>query len=223
MVHTPHLDNRYESELQALSLQVAKMCDLAERMVRDAVLVVLSRDETVAKQVLATDHQLDQLELDCDRMCVELLARRSPVGADLRMVTAILKLVTDLERIGDLSVNVVKRRAQTADFSPPEEVAALGRAVVEEVTLAFDCLRRRDARAARTMYEQDDLTDARNRAAFDRLMHIAAEQPSQFDRVVAMTNTCRHLERIGDHAVNVAEAVVYMVDGIVLRHAGPKA
>lgn len=223
MVSTPHLDARYESELRALSTRVVQMCDHAERMVRDAVLALLSDDGPLAERVIAADHELDRMELDCDRACVELLARRSPVGADLRMVTAVLKLVADVERIGDLAVNIVKRRRHSAGLRVPDEVAALGRSVVDEVALAFDCLRRRDAVAARRMYSQDDVTDGHNRAAFDRLLHLASEQPASFDRVLAMTNTCRHLERIGDHAVNVAEAVVYMVDGAILRHAGSKS
>jgi phosphate transport system protein len=222
VVHTPHLDLRYESELRAVTARVQQMCDLAERMVRDAVLALLSRDEAVARQVIAADRELDLLELECDRLCVELLARRSPVGSDLRMVTATLKLVADVERIGDLAVNIVKRMHQAGDLQLPDEVTALARSAIDEVSHAFDCLRRRDAKAAREMYVQDHVTDAHNRAAFDRLLHLASASPGAFDRVLALTNTCRHLERIGDHAVNVAEAVVYMVDGAVLRHAGPK-
>lgn len=222
MVSTPHLDARYENELRGIVTRVAAMSDHAERMVRDAVLALLSNDDALAAKVAAADAALDQMELDCDRVCVDLLARRSPVGADLRLVTATLKLVADVERIGDLAVNVVKRRKDTAGLKVPDEVAALARSVVDEVALAFDCLRRRDAVQARKMYGQDHVTDSCNRAAFDRLLHLASEQPAHFDKVLAMTNTCRHLERIGDHAVNVAEAVVYMVDGAILRHAGPK-
>ena len=222
MVHTPHLDTQYETELKAVTLQVSAMADHAERMVRDAVLALLSNDEALARRVMAADAKLDEMELACDQLCVKLLARRAPVGADLRMVTATLKLVTDVERIGDLAVNIVKRGLQIGGTPLPAELGALGKSVVDELSFAFDCLRRRDAVAARRMYEQDDVTDSHNRAAFDRLLHIASEDPTAFDRVLAMTNTCRHLERIGDHAVNVAEAVVYMVDGVMLRHAGGK-
>lgn len=220
MVHTPHLDLRYENELRAVRAQVAAMADHAERMVRDAVLALLSGDEKLAAEVVAADRELDRMELACDQLCVQLLARRAPVGSDLRMVTATLKLVTDVERIGDLAVNIVKRRDQVAGASVPGQIAELGRAVVDELGMAMDALRARDGAKARQLYEQDSITDQRNRVAFDHLLRLAQEQPAMVDRTVAMTNICRHLERIGDHAVNIAEAVVYMAEGVNLRHAG---
>jgi phosphate transport system protein len=220
MVHTPHLDTQYENELRAVRAQVARMADQAERMVRDSVLALLSSDDGLAREVIAADQVLDQMELDCDQLCVRLLARRAPVGADLRLVTATLKLVTDIERIGDLAVNIVKRGTQAGGAPLPAEIAELARAVVEELALSMDCLRSLDSGKARRLYDQDHITDQRNRAAFDRLLRLAGENPGVFDQILAMTNICRHLERIGDHAVNVAEAVVYMVEGATLRHKG---
>lgn len=220
MVHTPHLDTQYENELRAVRAQVGRMADHAERMVRDAVLALLSADDGLASEVKAADKVLDRMELDSDQLCVRLLARRAPVGADLRLVTATLKLVTDIERIGDLAVNIVKRGTQTGGQKLPAEVAELARSAVEELALAMDCLRTEDALKARRLYQQDDITDQRNRAAFDRLLRMAGEDPAAFDHILAMTNICRHLERIGDHAVNVAEMVVYMAEGTMLRHKG---
>lgn len=227
MVHTPHLDSAYEHELTNITASVSRMSSHAERMVRDAVLAMLSRDGVLAKQVIADDQTLDAYETDIDQLCVRLLARRAPVGADLRMVTATLKLVTDIERIGDLAVNIVKRAGSAGAASGggsdsvlavPDEVSALAKAAVEEVALTFRALRERDGALARSLRDQDHTTDACNRAAFDRLIRIGREKPESFEPILALTNICRHLERIGDHAVNIAEMVVYMVDGKVVRH-----
>lgn len=222
MVHTPHVDHAYERELNAVSVHVARMADYAEHMVRDAILALLSRDEQLAQKVRDADKALDAMEIQCDDLCVKLMARRAPVGSDLRMITSVLKLVTDLERIGDLAVNIVKRTDEFRRLPElPKEVADLGSAVVEEVGVAVTALKNRDARLARELRDRDASTDARNRAAFDRLMKLAAGgDEARFGEILAATSVCRHLERIGDHSVNVAEMVIYMVEGTVVRHQG---
>jgi phosphate transport system protein len=219
MVHTPHLDIAYERELQTVARHVARMADHADQMVHDAILALLSRNAELAKNVRAMDEELDAMEIACDQLCVRLLARRSPVGSDLRMITAVLKLVTDLERIGDLAVNLVKRADQSHGLGPlPPEVAALATGVVNELRLSLGALKSRDAVTARRLRAEDASTDALNRAAFDRLIALAHEEKDKFDCVLALTNVCRNLERIGDHSVNISEMVVYMVEGKVLRH-----
>ena len=219
MLHTPHLDSQYEQELTAITTAVTRMCDQAERMVRDAVLALLSRDEALGGQILAADETLDQAETEVDQLCVRLMARRAPVGRDLRMVTGTLKLVTDIERIGDLAGNIVKRSMKLDPaFGIPEEVSELAKAVVDELGLALRALRQRDATLARRLHAEDKGTDARNRVAFDRLILMGHEKRESLEPMLALTNVCRHLERIGDHAVNIAEMVVYMVDGKMIRH-----
>jgi len=219
MVHTPHLDIVYERELHAVALHVAQMADHADQMVHDAILALLSRNAELARAVVLADERLDAMEIACDQLCVRLLARRSPVGSDLRMVTAVLKLVTDLERIGDLAVNLVKRSNQVHAIHPlPPEVGALASSVVNQLRLSLGALKERDACTARRLRGEDASTDACNRAAFDRLIALAHEEKDKFDSVLALTNVCRNLERIGDHSVNISEMVVYMVEGKVLRH-----
>jgi phosphate transport system protein len=219
MVHTPHLDRTYERELATIAAETAVMADRAERMVRNAVLAVATNDQALAKQVIDADQSLDEQETLLDRLCVQLLARRAPVGSDLRMVTATLKLVTDIERIGDLAVNIAKRTARLdPEIGFPETVRSLADSAVDELALALRSLVQRDAAAARSLRQRDQSTDACNREAFDGLIRLGQERPDKFDAILSLTNVCRHLERIGDHAVNVAEMVVFMVDGKVLRH-----
>ncbi|MEQ1505006.1 MAG: phosphate signaling complex protein PhoU [Myxococcota bacterium] len=218
MVHTPHLDLAYERELHAISNLVSTMADAAQAMVGDAVRALLTHDLELGSQIAGRDEHLDGLETRCDDACIQLMARRAPVGRDLRFVTGVLKLVADLERIGDLAVNVVKRDREIEKLRPlPTEVVDLANSVIAELALALTALKTRDATLARRLRSEDHATDARNRAAFDRLLQVC-EDSGKFNEVLAVTNVCRHLERIGDHAVNVAEMVVYMVEGKVMRH-----
>ncbi len=216
MVYTPHLDTMYESELRSVTTLVTEMADLAERMLRDAVLCVLSRDPALAGRVAQEDDRLDQLELAVDAACVKVLARRAPVGTDLRLVTGSLKLVTDLERIGDLAVNITRRSAEVKGAIPPELVE-LARTVVEQLANAVVAVKKRDAQLARTLRDDDRRTDQCNREAFTALLATARSEKCDVDELLALTNICRHLERIGDHAVNVAEMVVYVAEGVTLR------
>ncbi len=219
MVHTPHLDSVYELELGSISAQIDAMARLAEQMVRGALRVLSEQDPVLAEQICNTDRELDRMEIESDRLCVSLLARRAPVAGDLRLVTAALKVVTDLERIGDLAVNIAKRSVGVgATIGVPVEVSLLADGAVEELALALRALTRRDTDLARRLHAEDQATDARNRAAFDRLLSLASERPDAFEDLLALTNICRQLERIGDHAVNVAEMVVYLVDGQIVRH-----
>jgi phosphate transport system protein len=218
MVYTPHLDRVYERELTHISTELSRMADKAERMVRAVVDALLSGDVSAAARIQGEDNELDEMEVHIDQLCVHLMARRAPVGADLRMVTSALKLVTDIERIGDLAVNIAKRLPQVGGVAIPEEVTQLASTALGELALAFRCLRERDAVTARSLRDEDKSTDACNRAAFDRLIRLGTEQPQAFAGILSVTNVCRHLERIGDHAVNISEMVVYMVDGKVLRH-----
>lgn len=217
MVHTPHLDTRYENELKVVTTQLGVMADLAERMVRDAVLCVLTRDASMAVAVEREDDRLDRMELDLDAACVKLLAKRAPVGTDLRLVTGAMKLVTDLERIGDLAVNIVRRSNQVKVQAVPE-VVELARAVVDELSSAVSSLKKWDATSARGLRDADHRTDECNRAAFEALVGAARAQNTDVEELLALTNICRHLERIGDHAVNVSEMVVYVAEGVTLRH-----
>ncbi|MEZ4241237.1 MAG: phosphate signaling complex protein PhoU [Myxococcota bacterium] len=219
MLHTPHLDVVYEKELTQVARHLDEMADLAEAMVRDAALALLSRDERLAAEVIASDERLDDLEIAADHLCVALMAKRAPVGRDLRLCTATLKMVTDLERIGDLAVNIVRRVGDLGEPPLPDEVASLAKSVVEELGIALRALRSRDAALARRLRDHDADTDEYNRAAFQRVIGMAeAQSKPGFEKLLATTSVCRHLERIGDHSVNLAEMVVYLVEGQTLRH-----
>lgn len=219
---TPHLDYQYEQELDEINTALLKMGNRAEGMVRDAARALLERDLSLARQVIAVDQDLDKLEVETDAMCVRLLARRAPVGSDLRLVTCALKMVTDLERIGDLAGNISRRVLELGNGPGIEvvpEISDLAEKAINELASAMQALRDRDATKARRLKGDDETVDEANRAAFDRLLRVAKDHPEQFERALGLTNVCRHLERVGDHAVNIAEMVVYLVEGAVVKHA----
>ncbi len=221
-MRTPHLDNQYEHELARITSHLLKMGNRAEGMVNDAVRALLERDIALARHVIGTDDELDRLEIETDYLCVNLLARRAPVGADLRLVTGALKIVTDLERVGDLAVNIARRAIELNTSSGIEilpEVIELAERASAELSVAMTALRNRDAVAAKQLRRGDSEVDDANRRAFDRLIGIAKDHPDQFERALAITSVCRHLERVGDHAVNIGEMVVYLASGQVVRHS----
>ena len=211
MLRTPHLDQQYEHELEQITAHLLKMGNRAEAMVHDAVRALLDRDLGLARKVIGSDDELDRLEVETDALCVALMARRSPVGGDLRLVTCALKIVTDLDRpASELNTS--------SGIEVLPEVAELARVASDELGQAMTALRKRDSAAAVQLQRGDKQVDEANRLAFDRLIHIAKDHPDQFERALAITSVCRHLERVGDHAVNIGEMVVYLVSGQMVRH-----
>lgn len=218
-----HTDTQYESELEALSSHVRLMSARAEGMVANAVRALFTRDAALARSVVEQDADLDRLEVESDRRCLNILARRSPVGEDLRFVTAVFKVVTDLERIGDLAVNIAERGldlAGTLGIDAGPEVDAMAEKVKLQLSASVRAFAERDATAARSLYAEDQRIDQMNRAAFAQLLGVARTHPDQIERALALSSICKHLERIGDHAVNIGEHTVFLVEGHDVRHGG---
>jgi phosphate transport system protein len=222
-VHTPHLDRSYESEIRGLTRHLDETASRAQAMAKDAVAALLRHDVELARQVVKNDQELDRLEVETDDLCVRLMARRSPVGHDLRLCTMALKVVIDLERIGDLAVNIAKRTIDVQrhpGFVVPEEIVKLGEAATALLDRALLALKTEDAALARTVLSDDRVIDQLNQDVFRKMIGIAKDRPDQVESALACTSVSRHLERIGDHAKNVAELVLFLVEGKVVRHGG---
>ncbi len=218
-----HTDAAYDTELAQLSTHVSHMAATAESMLADATRCLLQRDPELARRVIRSDDQLDGLELEADRRAVSVLARRSPVGEDLRFVTAVLKVVTDVERVGDIAVNIAERSLEIMrepGIEPPAELEALAKAATDLFHRAMAAWRARDPAAARLLPDEDRVVDQLNRAAFARLIALTHAHPDQFERALSLLSICRSLERIGDHGVNVGERVIYWLEGKDTRHGG---
>ena len=218
-----HTDTQYEAELQALAGLFTQMGNRAILMMADAQRALLLRDPELARYVVTSDNELDRMEMEADRRCLSILARRSPVGEDLRLVPAVLKSVTDVERVGDLAVNIAERALDLHSGpggEPGDYVVERGKASQSLLERSLDAFRRRDSAAARALHATDLEVDQLNRDAFRRLLDLAAAHPDQMERVMALASICRHMERVGDHAVNIGERVVFLVEGLDVRHGG---
>lgn len=210
-------------DLERIRTLFLQMCVRAESMLGQAVRSVLQRDPHLARGVVAADEAMDDLEIEIDGLCVRCLALRRPSGYDLRLVTTVLKMVTDLERIGDLSVNIAERGLDLGSgpgLEPGPEIADMGRRVVEMIREAADGFVQRDPTIAARLDARDEAVDALNKRTFQHWLDIVARHPDQAERAMAYTSISRYLERAGDHAVNVGQMVVLLVEGRDVRHGG---
>jgi phosphate transport system protein len=225
MNRLPHLDSQYEAELRTLYGSMVKTGLQAEGMIRDGVRAFLERDPALARSVMATDREVNRLEVDTDELAVKLMVRRAPVGEDLRLVMCALKVVVDMERIGDLAGNIAKRyleiQAAGPGLEPTAEMFQLAQSAVDITRRAMEALQRRDAAAARALKTEDVKIDDLNRAVFQQMIVVAKDHADQLERAIAYTSIARYLERVADHAVNIAEMVVFLAEGKVIRHAPP--
>ena len=216
-----HTDSQYETELATLTRSTYAMGLRAEQMVQNAVRALVERDGGLARSVVQSDDALDADEMEIDRQCLHLLVRRAPVGEDLRLVVAVLKLVTDLERVGDLAVNISERALdlmQKPGFGPTPEMHDLAERACKILNVSNRAFRDRDCAAARGLFDLDREIDDLNRRAFAQLLQLAESHSHDITRILSLSNVCKHLERVGDHAVNIGERVVYLVEGEDLRH-----
>jgi phosphate transport system protein len=210
-----------EAELDRIRTLFLQMCVRAESMVRLAARSVVDRDLSLGRSVVSADRELDRLEVEIDRLCLRYLAIRQPVGTDLRTITTVMKMVTDLERIGDLSVNVAERGLELSagtGIEPGLDMPRMAEIAADMVRMAADAFLDGDPRIARELIARDQEVDELNRKAFDKWLHAMAAYPDQVDRALSLTSMSKYLERIADHACNLGEMVVFLVEGRDMRH-----
>ena len=221
-----HTDRDFERALVELNARIQRMGQLAEEMIAASTRALLERDAVLAWRTIEHDAEMNRLEVEIDDLCVDLLARRQPVASDLRFITTGLKIVTDLERIGDLSVNVCERAvelshdaAQSIHSDLPRMAEAAG-GIVRDALAAFFA---RDPDAARAVIARDRTVDAFFAQIFRELLTQMTNDPSSVQRATRVQLVAKYLERIADHGTNVAEMVVFMVRGRDIRHGGSEA
>lgn len=225
-MQTPHLDAQYEREVQAIATGLARVGARAEHMVRDGSRALLERDPALARNVMQVDRELDRAEVELDYECVTLLARRAPVGEDLRLVMTALKSVVDMERMGDLAGHVAERSIElttSVGIEVQPECVEIAAAVVANVERVMRALGNKDGAEARAVITADHAIDTLHNQHLRRLIQLAKDHPDQLERTLAWASVSRHLERISDHACNIAEMVVFFAEGEMLRHGGPRA
>jgi phosphate transport system protein len=216
-----HTDKEYEQQLTRLREQILLMGAKVEKMIGDSIKALVERDTDTARRVIAEDPDIDRMEIDTDGLCLRLLALRQPVASDLRFITIALKLVTDLERIADLAVNVSERVVELNEDPPLKpyiDVPKMAEAARGMLRAALDAFVARDAGAAEAVIERDATVDAYNAQIFRELLTYMMEDPRTIARAMRVQSISKYLERVGDHATNIAEMVVFMVRGKDIRH-----
>jgi len=223
-VEKGHTSREFDRELRTLRDRLLAMGGRAEQQLSRAVEAVIKRDDGLAKQVIADDATVDHDELVIDELAFLILARRQPVASDLRFVMLAVKIVTDLERIGDLAVNIAKRERDLAKFEnldPQGRIELLAQRVLGALQMALDAFVHADASLAEKVISGDRDIDALNMHVIADVISGSADSVQDVARSLALSSVSRYLERIGDHATNIAEMVIYFVRGRDVRHHGP--
>ena len=216
-----HTDKSYEAELTALRERLLEMGGLVETAIAASVRAVVERDAALAEQVKVRDRQINRMEVDIDQACRRILALRQPAASDLRFITTALKIVTDLERMGDLAVNIAERAADLAQapaLRPLHDLVKLGELSQGQLKQALDAFVTGDADQAEAVLRGDDHLDALYLKIFNDLLGLMMEDPRSIRRATSILFAAKHLERFGDHATNLAEMVIFMVKGTDVRH-----
>ena len=218
---TQHTSRHYEQELQALKEKILLLGGKVEEMIASAMKSLLNRDPGLARRVIASDREVDAAELDSDHLCLSLLALRQPAASDLRFIATALKIVTDLERIGDLAVNIAERSIELNEEPPLKpyiDIPRMATAASSMVGRALDAFVRRDPVMAREVLGSDSAVDQLNVQLFRELLTYMIEEPRNVTRALRITFIAKYLERIADHATNIAQMVIFMCEGRDVRH-----
>jgi phosphate transport system protein len=216
-----HTDREYEQELRHLREQLLVMGSLVEDAIGGSTRALMERDPTLAQRMIEADRGIDRLEVELDQHCMQILARRQPVASDLRFITLVLKVVTDLERMGDLAVNISERVLELAGEPPLKPYVDLPRMAGEAQGMlreSLDALVAKDADRARAVIARDQVVDDLYGQVFRELLTYMMENPKNVYRATRLQSIAKYLERIADHTTNVAEMVVFMVKGSDIRH-----
>ena len=221
-----HTDKTYEAELKALREKLLAMGGKVETAIASSVRSVIERNSTLAETVKASDREINRLEVEIDDACRRLLALRQPAASDLRFIATALKIVTDLERVGDLAVNVADRASdlnQVPPLRPFHDLAKLADLTQSQLKGALDAFVESDVAKAEAVLKGDDLIDALYLKLFNELLALMMEDSKNIRRATSVMFVAKHLERAGDHVTNVAEMVIYMVRGTDIRHPRSRA
>ncbi|WP_298269137.1 phosphate signaling complex protein PhoU [Geobacter sp.] len=219
-----HIFKQYDTELNDIRAKLLEMGGRVEKMITDSMKALVERDSDLARKTIALDHEINHLEMEIDEKCLQVLALRQPAARDLRFITLALKIVTDLERIGDQCTSVAKRAIELNEEPPlkpyidlPRMATCAGGMVKE----SLDAFVRGDADLAIKVCRDDQFVDDLNDQIQRELLTFMMEDPSSISRAIKLNYISKCLERIADHATNVAEMVIFMLKGKDIRHTTP--
>ena len=214
----------FQEELEGLQGRLLEMGGLAEERVRAAVQGLVNRDVVLIERVLRGDEPINQFHIEVDSRCFRLLALHQPMAVDLRSIVAAVKINTDLERVGDLAVNIAEAAKRYTTHPPVKkliDIPQMGEIAQSMLRDALDAYVRRDTVLAHQVLNEDDRLDAFKTQVFRELLTYMLQDPTTVEPALDLILISRHLERIGDHATNVAEDVIFMVSALDVRHHPP--
>src|SRR5499427_1754602 len=226
MAMTEHTQKAFDADLQELSRMIAEMGGLAEREIGNAIDALSRHDAELSKSIIGEDAKIDALQREIEEKTILTIARRQPMAIDLREIVGALRVSNDLERIGDLAKNIAKRvAALDADFQPQQVmrgVEHMADLVLAQIKDVLDSFARRDAAEAVAVWRNDEEIDAVNNSLFRELLTYMMEDPRNISFCTHLLFCAKNIERMGDHATNIAETVYYMVEGRAMAEERPK-
>jgi len=216
------MERRLDQDLDRVRQMLLRMAGMVEGMVAKATQSLLERRTQLSLDVIEGDRDVDHLEIEIDEVCHSILGRKQPTAVDLRFLVAVMKINSDLERIGDSAVNIaqsVEQLNEQPPLKPYIDLPHLSQLVQDMVRRSLDAFVRRDAALAVEVCRSDDAVDGLYKQIFRELLTYMIEDPKTVSRALHLLLVSRNMERIADHATNIAEMVVFMVDGKMIRHA----
>ena len=208
-------------EIERLKKELLALGAIVEELVRKAVRALQGRDAELAREVIQADERVDNREVELEEDGLKIIALHQPVAVDLRFIVAVLRINSDLERIGDLAVNIAERARYLAGAccdAPGIDFTAMAEKAQEMLTKSLDAFVNMDPGLGQQVLEMDNLVDEMNRQMYCAVYELVRKDPAQVEALLHLLSASRHLERIADHATNIAEDVIYMVDGKIVRH-----
>ena len=216
-----HTDRAYEKQLGQLRTAVLEMGGLVEEQIAQAVRALTQRDEALARATIERDHTVNRFDVEIDDLSLKLLALRQPAARDLRLITTALKITTDLERIGDIATHIAERAIELAaelPIKPYIDIPRMADVARDLLRRSLDAFVREDTELALSVCIGDDTIDQLHEQLFRELLSYMVENPATVSRAMRLLFVSKHLERVGDHATNIAEMVIFMVKGRSIRH-----
>lgn len=214
-----------EEELKHLKGLLLQMAGLVETSIRDSIRSLTERVSGLAHQVIKQDHKINTYDVKIDEECIRLIALKQPMGKDLRFITTAMKITTDLERIADNSVNIAERALELNEepiLKPYIDIPRMRELTQGMIRDAIDAFVNEDQRLALDVIMRDDEVDDLNDTVLKELIFLMTQDPSTVSRGMKISYVSKYLERIADHTTNIAEMVIYMVEGKIIRHMMPK-
>jgi phosphate transport system protein len=211
----------FDEELRSLKERVLRIGSLVEAAIRNSVKSLVERNSDLARKVIENDHKINAFDVEIDEECIRLIALRQPKAKDLRFITTAMKITTDLERMGDLAVNIAERAIELNEepqLKPYIDVPRMAEITEAMVRDALDALVKGCSKIPYEVIKRDDEVDDLNAQVFNELLFFMIQDPSTVSRATRISYVSKYLERIADHATNIAEMVIYMCEGKIIRH-----